>query len=137
VRVTDADSFDPPPGDGAEHDEVLADLLDGDATTAWTTERYNERTFGTKPGVGVVLKLEGATELRTLTVDSSTSGWKASIYVADGPKSTLAAWGSAVSTMNGPGTVSLKAREGAAVLIWITDLGPTNVVRLGGAHLTR
>jgi hypothetical protein len=137
VRIVDATSFDPPPGDGAEHDEVLDNLLDGNAGTEWITQTYNSRTFGTKPGVGVVLKLESVTALRALTIDSSSSGWKASIYVADGPKSTISAWGSAVATMDGSGTRSLEGSRGAAVLVWITDLGPAGRVALGGAHLTR
>jgi hypothetical protein len=136
VRIVDADSFDPD-GDGEEHDELLQNLLDGNAGTEWITSRYTSRLQALKPGVGVVLKLESATDLRALTVDSRSTGWKASIYVADAPKGALADWGPAVGTLTGGGTLSLEGRSGAVVLVWLTELGPAGQVALAGTHLTR
>jgi hypothetical protein len=136
VRIVDADSFDPPPGDGNEHDEDLSALVDGDPATTWSTETYNARNLG-KPGVGIVLKLESAVALRSLTVTSSSTGWRASVYVADSPRSTLAAWGTAVGTLSEAGPLDLGGRTGAAVLVWFTDVGPSRRVQLGGVQLTR
>ena len=125
-----------PSGDG-EHDEVLGNLIDGNASTTWTTQTYDSPTFGTKAGVGVILPLASATTLGSLTVDSPSTGWKASVYVADAPSTSSppAAWGTRVATLDGPGTVSLHGRTGAAVLIWITNLGPDRRVAIGEVHL--
>jgi putative peptidoglycan lipid II flippase len=126
-----------PSGDG-EHDEVLGNLIDGNPSTEWTTQTYDSPTFGTKSGVGVILPLAGATALGSLTVDSPSTGWKASVYVADAPSASFppaAVWGTRVGTLDGPGTVSLRGRTGAAVLIWITNLGPARRVAIGEVHL--
>src|SRR5437867_10182065 len=32
--------YDPPPGDGTENDPQVANAVDGDATTLWSTEPY-------------------------------------------------------------------------------------------------
>ena len=61
VRLQAVASFDPPPGDGEEHDERVADATDGDPATYWTTETYEAFT---KPGVGLVLDA-GATHARS------------------------------------------------------------------------
>src|SRR4051794_14274929 len=45
-------AYDPPPGDGTEHDDQAPNATDGDGATFWKTETYN--TFF-KPGVGLVL----------------------------------------------------------------------------------
>jgi serine/threonine-protein kinase len=126
IAIARARSFDPQ-GDGAEHDESIGNLLDNDAATVWSTEHYNARTFGTKKGVGVVLSVASPQTVRSVTIDSATTGWRASIYVADTPRDTLPEWGAPVATVSGAGTVTLGKRAGA-VLVWITDLGPSNQV---------
>ena len=53
------EDFDPPPGDGHEHAELVAAAHDGDLTTAWVTDRYfdDARFGGIKPGVGLRIDL--------------------------------------------------------------------------------
>jgi serine/threonine protein kinase len=136
LAITGARSFDPPPGDGDEHDETVDNLVDDRADTLWSTEQYQSSTFGTKRGVGVVLTLASADDLGSIVVESPTSGWKASIYVADTAKASLAEWGEAAATLNGAGTASL-GRRGAAVLVWITDLGPERQVEIGRVRVNR
>jgi eukaryotic-like serine/threonine-protein kinase len=120
-------SFDPL-GDGEENDSTLGALHDGNTETVWRTSVYTTSDFGRlKAGVGVVVPLRTKSSLGTLTVDSPSSGWKASVYVADGPRSALDEWGDPVATLDGPGRVSLDGRDGGAVLIWITDLGPEDL----------
>ena len=123
-------AFDPPPGDGSEHDEELPALVDGDPGTVWTTEQYSSNRFGgLKPGVGVVLQLDGPHKLKDLRVTSPTAGWAAEALVADGPRPTRQAWGvpAAAKTVNaGTTTFDLGGRTGGAVLLWITDLGQGN-----------
>ncbi|MGI8810610.1 MAG: protein kinase domain-containing protein [Acidimicrobiales bacterium] len=124
-------AFDPPPGSGIEHDEELPFLVDGDLGTAWRTETYSTSRFGgLKPGVGVVLQLDGPHKLKELKVTSSTKGWSAEVLVADAPRTTREAWGAPVATKrgitDGSTTFDLADRSGGAVLLWITDLGEGN-----------
>jgi serine/threonine-protein kinase len=130
LTVADRKAFDPPPkGDGQEHDADLSKLTDGDPATVWSTEHYNDRHFGgLKSGVGVVLKLDRSHKLRRLAIQSPTHGWSAQVYVAGSAAADLAGWGQPVANATVPGdtTVDLAGRDGAAVLLWITDLGDGN-----------
>jgi serine/threonine-protein kinase len=128
-------AFDPG-GDGAEHDEELSNLVDGDPSTVWSTEQYGSSTFGgLKPGVGVILKLDGPHKLKELKVTSPSTGWAAQVLVADSVKTSLDAWGSPAATKKGIGagttTFDLGGRTGGAVLLWITDLGEGSAVSVG------
>jgi len=135
-------AFDPPPGSGVEHDDELPFLLDGDTSSVWRTENYNNNRFGgLKPGVGVVLQLDAAHQLKELKVTSPSSGWTAEVLVAASPQSTRAAWGAPVATKRGidrgTTTFDLGDRTGGAVLLWITDLGEGNsVVSIGELNLS-
>jgi len=135
-------AFDPPPGSGVEHDDELANLVDNDPATLWSTETYsNNRLGGLKPGVGVVLQLDGPHKLKELKVASPSRGWTAEVLVAGGPQATRAAWGDPVSVKKGVGdgatTFDLAGTNGGAVLLWITDLGEGNtVVSIGEMTLT-
>jgi serine/threonine-protein kinase len=124
-------AFDPPPGDLHEHDSDLNALVDGDPSTAWSTEQYvDSHLTGLKPGVGVVFTLDGSHKLGRLRLTSPTRGWSAQVFVADAAKSTLSAWGAPVASNGDVGggetSFDLNGRSGAAVLLWITDLGDTN-----------
>jgi serine/threonine-protein kinase len=131
--------FDPPPGDGHEHDADLPKLTDGNPDTVWSTEHYDSG-FGpnTKPGVGFILELNSPHKLGRLEIQSSTRGWTANVYVAAGPKAQLSQWGSPVAShvVNGQTTIDLRGRTGGAVLVWITDLGRNQSVSVGEATLT-
>ncbi len=135
-------AFDPPPGDGIEHDDELPFLVDGDPATLWNTENYNTNLFGgLKPGVGVVLQLSGAAKLEELRVTSPSGGWAAVVLVAATPQATRQAWGEPVATKKGIAegttTFDLGGRTGGAVLLWITDLGAgKSVVSIGELRLT-
>src|SRR3990170_5608188 len=59
VAILGATSFDPF-GEGGESDTLIPSLLDGDGTTSWRTERYQDPLPLLKPGVGVRFEDEGA-----------------------------------------------------------------------------
>jgi hypothetical protein len=131
--IVAATAFDPPPGDGAEHDSDLPLLFDGDPATDWDTEGYNDRTFGTKPGVGVVITLANEHPLDALVVRSPTIGWSASVHLAGTHATSLDAWGPAVATANGvdgDATFALDGARATHALLWITDLGEGAPARL-------
>ncbi|HJV08214.1 MAG TPA: protein kinase [Acidimicrobiales bacterium] len=135
-------AFDPPPGSGIEHDDELPFLVDGDPTSLWSTENYNSNRFGgLKPGVGIVLQLDGSHKLGDLKVNSPSNGWSAEVLVAASPQATRAAWGEPVATKRsidkGTTTFDLGDRTAGAVLLWITDLGQGNSsVSIGEVSLT-
>ena len=58
TRPSPRSSFDPL-GDDAEGDLFLANAIDGDTTTAWSTEQYDSFPDGAKDGVGHRVDLDG------------------------------------------------------------------------------
>ncbi len=126
-------SFDPA-GDGEENEPRAALAADGNPATSWNSDRYKTRAFGgLKPGIGLVLELDQAADVAAITVTSATSGWSASVYVADQPAGDLAGWGEPVaqkSDITGDAEFDLGGRRGATVLLWITDPGTANRVEV-------
>jgi hypothetical protein len=133
-----AHAFDPPPGDGHEHDADLPKLTDGDPATVWNTEHYDTGFTGLKQGVGFTLAIPTTHKLGHLQIVSPTKGWSASVYVASTAHAQLAQWGAPVAShvVNGSATFDLHGRTGAAILVWITDLGRNQSVAVGEADLT-
>lgn len=127
VALASAKAFDPAPGDGVENDADAPKAIDGDPNTFWQTQGYNDPAIKIKPGVGLYVTLAQSATLKTLKITSPTSGWAVQIFVADGPKSDLTAWGEVVAEQTGISadtvTFDLGGHEGAAVLIWLTNVG--------------
>jgi hypothetical protein len=127
VALVQVMSFDPF-GDGVENVSRLDLLIDKKRSTTWFTK---DPLTGENPkdGVGVYVALAESASLRSLTIDGTSQGWKADVYVADSPSAGLGGWGQAVEQVtNGSRheTVSLHGREGRYVLLWLTDFGPTS-----------
>ncbi len=139
IRVVGATAFDPM-GNGMEDDADLAKLYDGNPATSWHTDQYATQDFGRlKQGVGFVLDLANSQRLGHLTLVTSTPGWDVKAYVSGARHTDLAAWGSpAAATTDVADRVSLdlRGRSGAAVLVWITRLGPGRQVIVSEARLT-
>jgi hypothetical protein len=60
------------------------------------------------------------------------------LTVAGEPLATLSAWGAPVdakSNIDGDTTFDLKHTRGAAVLVWITDLGDANATQIGDVRV--
>jgi hypothetical protein len=128
LAIVAAHSFDPF-GDRTEREDLVNNLRDGNPATLWSTERYKTAHFGgLKAGVGAVLLLDSSHALGQLTVNSPSRDWAFAVYVAATPSAALAGWGSPVVSdvrvTDQTTTVDLKGTVGAAVLVWITDLGP-------------
>jgi serine/threonine-protein kinase len=107
--------------------------FDGNPGTAWTTDRYfGPRFAGLRPhGFGLAITLDSRHKLHQLAVTSPTQGWSAQVYVADAlpAKPSLGPWGTPVDskqTIDGSTTFSLGGREGAYLLLWLTDTGRTS-----------
>ncbi len=128
-------ALDPDGGDGVEHNDLLRFLRDGNPQTVWNTEVYATRTFGgLKDGVGVVIDLGRTTSISELDVTGASNGWNAAVYVVDGAPDSLDSWGSAVAMrrgINGAAQFTFTAKRGRTVMLWITDLGDADQVRIG------
>ncbi len=77
-------AWDPPPGDGQEHDAEIRLATDGDPATAWSTERYGAAlaVIG-KQGVGLVVDAGAAVALKRLVVQTDTPGFTAEVLAGD------------------------------------------------------
>jgi serine/threonine-protein kinase len=127
-----------PFGDEPEHPRQVANVVDGDPTTVWSTEHYREDTLGRKPGTGFYLDAAPGLRARAIAIQSPTPGLQAAIYAAnrfddnlpyEAPES-LAQRGwvqlSAPQTVAEQTTIALDT-DGVTYryyLVWITELPP-------------
>jgi serine/threonine-protein kinase len=134
-------SFDPEGDPPSEKEERAAQAADANPSTTWSTDRYNNREFGgLKEGVGLILELQEAEDLRHVRVSSGSSGWSARVYVADRAGTTLAEWGEADASLDdisGTADFSLDGVRGQAILIWITRLAADNRVEIAEVAVDR
>ncbi len=70
LTIAATSSFDPYPGSGDEHPELVPLAFDDDPATAWETYSYdgNSALGGLKDGVGLLLDLGRAQDVRSVTV---------------------------------------------------------------------
>ena len=124
-----AHPFDPPPGDGAEHDDQTAFALDRDKSTTWSTETYSGGTFN-KPGVGLYVDANPGVAASALQATTPQGGWSAAVYGAQtGPPPSLDGWTqlAAAKTVNGSKErwlFSTKGKRYRYYMLWITQLPP-------------
>jgi eukaryotic-like serine/threonine-protein kinase len=148
IELTEAQAFDPPPGDGEEHDSEASLAIDSNPDTTWTTETYNVSPViadaVSKPGVGLIVDAGEPVTGRNLTIRSDTGGWRMEVYgAAFGPPTTLQGWGSPIgeaSNMSTEQTVELTATDPSRYyLLWITEVASTdsgNNVAIGDVQLS-
>ncbi|MFM7064746.1 MAG: protein kinase domain-containing protein [Actinomycetes bacterium] len=131
LQLASVGTFDPQ-GDQRENDAATGTVADGNVATGWSTEVYNSASFtSSKDGVGLVLNLTGTSTVDRLEIDSAPDGWGGSVFVlpADGLENfdpDTAPPDGSVDRAASRVTVGLDGREGALVLLWLTDLGPEN-----------
>jgi eukaryotic-like serine/threonine-protein kinase len=71
-----------PFGNGPEHPAQIGSLVDGDPTTAWSTEHYLDDTLADKPGTGVYVDAAPGLLARAIELQTPTPGFSAAIYAA-------------------------------------------------------
>jgi eukaryotic-like serine/threonine-protein kinase len=117
-----------PFGTGGEHPGDVGKAIDHNAVTAWTTERYNGGTLGTKPGVGLYVDGGGDLAARRLDLIANPSGWQATIYGApNGPAPTsIDGWAKVSGRVDVSGSakipVDTHGKRYRYYLVWITKL---------------
>ena len=120
VRLTGVGSFDPPPGDNAEHDGEAPLATDGNTETYWTTETYQDFS-NSKNGVGLVLDARREVEPSAIAVLSETPGFQAEIRAGNsrqGPFEPV----STSQTVASETSFDLSEAKARYFVVWITDL---------------
>ena len=125
VHLAAVAAYDPPPGDGAEGDSVLARATDGNPSTYWSTEYYANAHFGNlKSGVGIVVAAETPVRLSKLIVTSDEPGYTAVVEAGSSPGGPFERV-SATQTCPPTATFSLDVAEPRRYyLLWVTSLVP-------------
>jgi eukaryotic-like serine/threonine-protein kinase len=130
IALSGVGAYDPPPGNGQEHDAEAPNATDGNRSTYWETEHYRSSLASLgKRGVGLVLDAGRAVTVHHVTVTSDTPGFTAEIQIGDsrdGPFRTV----SAAKTVGAQTTFDLSDAHGRYLVVWITDLGS-----LSSAHV--
>jgi hypothetical protein len=117
-------AYDPPPGDGKEHDARAARATDGKPSTFWDTETYATPAFGgLKDGVGLVLDAGSSVMLARLTVTTGTPGFEASVLAGNSPNGGFQP-DSSPQTVGAATTFTLRGATARYYVLWITRLPP-------------
>ncbi|WP_191564184.1 protein kinase family protein [Janibacter melonis] len=118
IPVIGAIGYDPN-GDGAEHNSEAQRVYDDDLSTSWTTEGYESPNFGNKGGVGIVLDLGQARQVRSATLQLPQA---TTVQVFVGDEAGIA--GTELGRSEGKnGSVTITGRSAARgqyVTIWFT-----------------
>ncbi len=118
VAVRSIDPF----GGGDENDDLVGNLIDDDAGTAWRTERYRDPLPLLKPGVGVAFEVRGSPA--SVELVRMTAGVAYQLAWSPVQPDDPAAWEPIVTgrTAEGNTTLQLPPRPGGNWLLWLTDL---------------
>jgi eukaryotic-like serine/threonine-protein kinase len=135
VPLTAVGTWDPPPGDGHEHNERVGYAVDHNAATYWETETYNDFATTGKKGVGLVL--DAGREARTITrvtVQTNTPGFSAQLLTGTSFGRFHAVTGNEV-VQNGTTFEVRKRAMRRYLVLWLTKLpinyAHVNEVRAG------
>jgi hypothetical protein len=130
VSIQGVASYDPFGDDHVEDPGDVGKATDGNPATYWQTEHYTNSNFGNlKSGVGLVLDAGAPVELKSLKVRSTTPGYRAVIKSGDSSSGPFTA-DSAEQQGSSTTTFSLKGNGARYYLIWLTNLGPSDQVRI-------
>lgn len=135
IQITSGTSWQPSSSNGqAENAAQVVSVFDGDTSTSWRTDTYNEQ-FGDsgsafKPGLGLLLTLSEAAQLTKVTLTSPDTGVQFSVRAvdSDNPTSLDDTRSLAGGTTSGSGPTTVEIDPDTAgektqyVLIWITKL---------------
>jgi hypothetical protein len=130
VALTGAGAWDPPPGDGVEHNADAPKATDGNQGTFWETSSYRSSLASIgKSGVGLLLDAGTPVTLHHVTVGTDTPGFTAEIQAGDGPGGPFRAVSDS-KVVEGRTTFDLRDAKGRYFVVWITNLGSRNQVHV-------
>jgi serine/threonine-protein kinase len=123
IGLSGVGAYDPPPGDGQEHNADAPKATDGNEATFWETSHYRYPDGGLgKPGVGLVLDAGKTVTLQHMVVTTDTPGFHAKILAGDssgGPFRDV----SGSQTVGTSTTFDLSSAKARYFVVWITNLG--------------
>jgi putative peptidoglycan lipid II flippase len=125
-----------PPGPGADSPGTADLAIDGDATTAWSTDVYSDSVPfpNFKRGVGLMLQLSEPAKLSAVDINLSSTGTEIQIYSAttdspgslDDTKQLTQLTRSPTPVQQGPNRIPVTMSSPTSyVLVWISTLGTT------------
>ena len=132
ITVTGVGAYDPD-GDRSENGGEAPLATDGNAATAWKSERY--RSTFRKTGVGLVVDAGRPVKASRVVVTTETPGYDAEIRVGDSATGPfVAVSGSKAAT---PRTAfALKPRSGRYLMVWITSMPAGGVAAVNEIAVT-
>jgi hypothetical protein len=127
LQIESAQDHDPL-GDGSENASAVPSAFDGDPTTSWTTEGYDQPNLGgLKPGVGIFFDMGRSLEVTELRLRSNLPGWTFEIQGSDDTRAfdPLAdANANTAFQARGNLRVELEPATYRYFRIWITEAAP-------------
>jgi hypothetical protein len=134
AEIRKVTAFDPL-GDNSENDAKVANVIDGDPKTVWTTVDYKKADLGGKAGVGLILDLGAPRPVSTVDIEFTSPGASVTVYVTDASAPDIKTAeklgvGSASSkslTVKSPRPVS-----GRYVIVWLTKIPQSGSVWKSG-----
>lgn len=130
VQFRSMGTFDPPPGDGKEHEDEVRNANDGNPQTDWTTEGYNGGVFAAgKSGVGLYGRTYVSADASSATIRTPNNSLGVEIYGAKSIPDDISGWtklGAADGNINGRAIDLERAPEMRYYMVWITQLPPSS-----------
>lgn len=124
LRIAAVTVFDPPPGNGEEHDDEAPLAIDGDDDTAWLTVEYYDPLNLLKEGVGLIVDIGEPQSISEVRVGLPGGGTDVEIRVADELGSRVQDFRKVASErrVDGQAVLQLDDVSGRYVLVWLTGL---------------
>lgn len=138
LTVAAVDTLDPPPGGNGEENTARAGrVIDGDATTEWTTKTYKDPfgPSGLKDGVGLVLDLGDKREVSSVQVVLGGGPTDLELRTADEPREAPDDYRVAAEVADKSGSTVLRPEkpvEARYLLLWFTSLPPVGASEYRG-----
>jgi hypothetical protein len=112
-----------PFGTNGENDANAKLATDGDASTAWSTERYYDAPSLNKPGVGLVLDAGASVRLNQIGLTTTTPGFDAVIRAGASSAGPFPDDVSEPQQVGASAQFPIRSGKHRYYLIWITRLG--------------
>ncbi len=122
LQIMEISDFDPE-GDDAENSADIELAIDGDKSTKWLTANYKTASMSGKTGVGLILDLGSPRPVSSVSIDFTSVGQLAEVYVTDETNPDLSTTTKLGETKSAQGTSVVKsprAVPGRYVVVWIT-----------------
>src|SRR5205823_8634979 len=124
ISLRGVGAYDPPPGDGGEHNDKAPLATDGNPQTFWYTESYHSTLASLgKRGIGIVLAANAPKVVSRIALETDTPGFAAEIQASDSPDTGFQT-DSRSQTVGQRTTFDLEGAKARYYLVWITVLPP-------------